>query len=156
MVDLKHIPTAKRCAYTEDGKNNRKYRAWYFQTAFSQPCFQIFHGATAYFAICINFTITHCQGRLSKLGRHSQKAKDHHPEGCSRSTCGNRNSDTGNIAQSHRCRKCGSQGLKMGNLSWVGGFRVFPSQCTQSQSQRSKVDEFKVNRQEDRSACQPD
>ena len=87
---------------------------------FSKSVLNIIHGTAYQFTICIGLTKMNSKGNFGKLGTHSEKCGNPHPEYGSWSTDGDSTCDTCDIAGSYCGGKSGTNGLE-GSDGSVGG-----------------------------------
>src|SRR5699024_5907786 len=80
---------------------------------------QIFEGSAVDDSVLIDLTVLHAEGALDELRAHAQQAGHDHPECRARTTEGDGDADTGDVAESDGARQGRGQGLEVGDLTRV-------------------------------------
>ena len=153
LVDLDHVASAERTSNARHGKQRRQHGPQPFLVLLGKAVSEVVHGASRHASVRIHLTVFGAQGALHKLGAHSQKSGDNHPEGCAWAAQRNGHGHPSNVAHAHSARKGGGQRLKVTDLTLVVGVVKLAAHHVQRMAKRREVDEAVVHREDGR-ACQ--
>ena len=124
LVGLEHIAAAKRAADAADRKEDGEELAETGHALFGEALAQVVHRTAGNGAVLIFVAVMDAENALGELGGHAEQSGKDHPERGAGTAEIDRDTDTGDIAETDRAGKRGRQRLERRNLTGVVGIEI--------------------------------
>ncbi|MDQ1179008.1 hypothetical protein QE397_000463 [Rhodococcus sp. SORGH_AS 301] len=124
--------------------------------ALREPLGEVLHGTTGDGAVLVDVAVLHTQRALDELGGHTEEAGEDHPQRGTGSAQGDRDRDTGDVAEPDGAGHGGGQGSQVAHLAGCCGVVVFPADQFHRVFGAAYLQELEGDREDDRGGQEPD
>ena len=152
LVDLEERDTRPDAENRKEGGKDRPESCI---TALCEPLLNVMHRASRYGAVRIDPAVGDAERAFHHLGRHSQDARQDHPEHGSGTADRNGHGDSRDVADADRSGERGAQRLEMGQVARLVRTRVLPAHDLQRQTEIADTRKAEIQRENQSRRDQP-